>query len=141
MTYSYLGAGQSSPYTSVTAILVESCALYATFSLIFIVLFAINHPIQYVFLSALANVQVGIIQKDHRRNLTLSSKIIAPLLVIFRVSQNKAWNKNTTERTLTSVHFDNLGKGSTGMHDNSSTVKMQTLHVSKSTTLIAHEDI
>jgi len=74
------GKQQNTPYTHVLAILVESCALYAIFSLIFIVLFAINHPIQFVFLSALANVQ-----------------IIAPLLIIFRVSKNKAWNSTTTE--------------------------------------------
>ncbi|KAF9480756.1 hypothetical protein BDN70DRAFT_804686 [Pholiota conissans] len=86
---SILGKSHTSPYTSVSAILVESCALYATFSIIFIVLFAINHPIQYVFLSALANVQ-----------------IIATLLIIFRVSQNKAWTKQATDSTLTALRFD-----------------------------------
>lgn len=49
----------SEPYIGVAAMLVESCALYSTFSLIFIILFAVNNPIQYVFLSALANVQVS----------------------------------------------------------------------------------
>ncbi|KAJ7353528.1 hypothetical protein DFH08DRAFT_692544 [Mycena albidolilacea] len=74
-----LGSSDNSePYIGVAAMLVESCALYSTFSLIFIILFAVNNPIQYVFLSALANVQ-----------------IIAPLLIIFRVSQGKAWTRNT----------------------------------------------
>jgi len=119
-----LGADQSAPYTSVSAILVESCALYATFSLIFIVLFAINHPIQYVFLSALANVQ-----------------IIASLLIIFRVSQNRAWSRNTTERTLTSVHFDSLGNGQANIIKNPSNLKMKTLNISNSATLVSHDSV
>ncbi|KAF8870903.1 hypothetical protein CPB84DRAFT_1738241 [Gymnopilus junonius] len=114
-----LGAEQSGPYVSISAILVESCALYATFSLIFIILFATNNPIQYVFLSALANVQ-----------------IIAALLVIFRVSQNKAWSRSTTERTLTSVHFKHSTTGQIETTDNSSTLKMKPIHISNSTTLV-----
>ncbi|KAJ6490171.1 hypothetical protein DFH09DRAFT_1208884 [Mycena vulgaris] len=81
-----LGSNDASvPYTGVAAMVVESCALYSSFSLIFIVLYAVNTPIQYVFLSSLANVQ-----------------IIAPLLIIFRVSQGKAWTRNT-EKSLGST--------------------------------------
>lgn len=68
------GKQQTSPYTHISAILVESCALYAIFSLIFIVLFAINHPIQYVFLSALGNVQVNINVLSILLTLTLFSE-------------------------------------------------------------------
>jgi len=119
-----LGKHQSTPYTSVSAILVESCALYATFSLIFVVLYAINHPIQFVFLSALANVQ-----------------IIAPLLIIFRVSQNKAWNHQAVESTLTNLHFNGSGNGKTGSSDDKGILKMKTLNSGHSTTLLQHDSV
>jgi uncharacterized membrane protein YidH (DUF202 family) len=119
-----LGKKQTTPYTSISAILVESCALYAIFSLIFIVLFAINHPIQYVFLSALANVQ-----------------IIAPLLIIFRVSQGKAWNRTTTEITLTNINFEGSRTGQAVPRDDETSLKMKTMHAGHSTTVFTHDSV
>ena len=49
---------QASPYTSVAAMLVESSSLYAVWSLVFIVVYAVNSPGQYVLLMTLCNVQV-----------------------------------------------------------------------------------
>ncbi|KAK7001625.1 hypothetical protein R3P38DRAFT_2730453 [Favolaschia claudopus] len=83
-------SGESEPYIGVAAMLIESCALYSTTSLIFIVLYAVNSPIQYVFLAALANIQ-----------------IISPLLIIFRVSQGKAWTRDTEKYLYSSTeHSD-----------------------------------
>lgn len=45
-------------YTSVTAILVESSALYTIWSIVFLGLYIVNNPIQFVFLASLAEVQV-----------------------------------------------------------------------------------
>ncbi|KAF4614529.1 hypothetical protein D9613_002458 [Agrocybe pediades] len=118
---------KNSIYGRVSAILVESCALYAVFSLIFIVLFAINHPIQFVFLSALANVQ-----------------IIAPLLIIFRVSQGKAWTRSTTQGALTDLDFHTPKSGTThviqGSADEASFKMNKMQSVDRSTTLLPDND-
>ena len=56
---SALGSQHSQTYTSIAALLVESATLYAVFNLLFIVPFAVNHPIQNVFIQLLSQVQVG----------------------------------------------------------------------------------
>lgn len=71
--------------------------------------------------------------------LTLfSEKIIASLLIIFRVSQNKAWNRSTTDLALTTIVFENSGNGQK-VKDHPSTLKMETLNISgHSTTFVSH---
>ncbi|KIJ65463.1 hypothetical protein HYDPIDRAFT_88626 [Hydnomerulius pinastri MD-312] len=78
-----VGKDLASPYTTIIAILVESAALYAVWSLIFLVLYVINHPVQYVFMASLSQVQ-----------------IITPLLITLRVSQGKAWSSKTNSKLL-----------------------------------------
>lgn len=85
-----LGHKDNSPYTCIVAMLVESSALYATWSVVFIILYAINNPGQYVMLMTLCNVQV-----------------IAPLLIVYRVSRGLAWEQNTS--TMTSPHLFHAG--------------------------------
>ncbi|KAF9256980.1 hypothetical protein L218DRAFT_807646, partial [Marasmius fiardii PR-910] len=80
----YIGDEYVDRYTSVGAILVESSALYTVWSIIFLGLYIVNHPVQFVFLGSLAEVQ-----------------IISPLLIMLRVYQGKAWD-SSTEATLTS---------------------------------------
>ncbi|KAJ3886064.1 hypothetical protein GG344DRAFT_82074 [Lentinula edodes] len=65
-------------YTSVMAMLVESAGLYAAFSLFFIVPFALGSSVENIAFQALSQVQV-----------------IAPFLIIVRVSQGKAWSTST----------------------------------------------
>ncbi|KAG7100299.1 hypothetical protein E1B28_002074 [Marasmius oreades] len=81
----YLGEEYADRYTSIGAMLIESSALYTVWSIIFLGLYIVNHPVQYVFLASLAEVQ-----------------IISPLLIILRVFQRKAWD-SSTEATLTSL--------------------------------------
>ncbi|KAI6104696.1 hypothetical protein EDD16DRAFT_1439023, partial [Pisolithus croceorrhizus] len=73
-----LGRKENSPYTSIVGMLIESSSLYATWSVAFIILYAINNPGQYIMLMTLCNVQV-----------------IAPLLIVYRVSRGLAWERNT----------------------------------------------
>ncbi|KAF8662102.1 hypothetical protein AX16_001212 [Volvariella volvacea WC 439] len=73
-------------YTSIAAMLIESASLYAVFSLVFIILYARSNPVQWIFLASLSQVQ-----------------IIAPLLIIFRVSQGKAWSRNTQGTLISSL--------------------------------------
>ncbi|KAJ3541664.1 hypothetical protein NMY22_g3798 [Coprinellus aureogranulatus] len=81
-------------YTSLWTILVESSALYALFSLLFIVTYAIDHPASKMFLPILGQVQV-----------------IAPLLVSLRLSKEMAWTKHTSRSVVagavSSVQFGN----------------------------------
>ncbi|PPQ99851.1 hypothetical protein CVT24_009602, partial [Panaeolus cyanescens] len=69
----------SSQYVSIAAMIIESSALYTVWGIIFLALYLVNNPVQYVFLGTLSEVQ-----------------IIAPLLIIYRVSQGKAWKEETT---------------------------------------------
>ncbi|KAH7927979.1 hypothetical protein BV22DRAFT_1005757 [Leucogyrophana mollusca] len=73
-----VGPGHTSLYTTVAVMLVESCALFALWSTVTLVLYIIGNPVQFVFLCSLSQVQ-----------------IIAPLLIIFRVAQGKAWTRST----------------------------------------------
>ncbi|TFK68838.1 hypothetical protein BDN72DRAFT_768736 [Pluteus cervinus] len=83
------GPQSAGEYTGIMAMLVESAALYAAFCIIFIPLYATNNPLLYIFLASLAQVQ-----------------IIAPLLIILRVSRGKAWSGNT-HANLTSMGAKN----------------------------------
>ncbi|KAH7911149.1 hypothetical protein BJ138DRAFT_1007227 [Hygrophoropsis aurantiaca] len=81
-----LGPGHASLYTTVTAMLIESCALFALWSIITLVLYIIGNPDQFVFVCALSQVQ-----------------IIAPLLIIFRVAQGKAWTRSTENNVMSTI--------------------------------------
>jgi len=97
MTEKSLGhRSQASPYTSVAAMLIESSALYATWSLVFIIVYAVGNPGQYILLMTLCNVQV-----------------IAPTLIIYRVSKGMAWER-TTSAKLTSTMVFSEGQGGLG---------------------------
>jgi hypothetical protein len=73
-----LGPKYGSQYTSIAALLVESALIYSTFALLFLVPFALNHPLANTFLQMLSQVQ-----------------IIAPLLIIYRVASGEAWSSDT----------------------------------------------
>lgn len=69
-----------SVYTSITTILIESSALYSTFALLFLIPFAMGHPLSQFALPLLGQVQV-----------------ISPLLVSYRITQKTAWSVDTTD--------------------------------------------
>lgn len=79
------GSKYGTQYTSVAAMIVESAAIYSTFSVGFLTLFALNNPISETFIEALPQVQM-----------------IAMLLIIFRVAQGKAWSKDSVNTLTTS---------------------------------------
>ncbi|KAI0781613.1 hypothetical protein BC629DRAFT_1678765 [Irpex lacteus] len=84
-----LGRDHGTQYTSIAAMIVESAAIFSTFSLLFLVPFALNHPLNEVFFQALNGVQV-----------------IATLLIMFRVAQGKGWDTETVQQDkLSSIHF------------------------------------
>ncbi|KAF7329198.1 hypothetical protein MKEN_00180400 [Mycena kentingensis (nom. inval.)] len=65
-----LGADHAKQYVSVVAMVIESAALYAVWSLAFLIAFALHSPIRDMFLPVLGQVQG-----------------IAPVLILFRVAQ------------------------------------------------------
>ncbi|KXN85264.1 hypothetical protein AN958_11558 [Leucoagaricus sp. SymC.cos] len=77
-------SSHANQYLSIATMLIESSALYAIWSIIFLVLYAIGHPMQNVFLATQTDIS-----------------IIALYLIIYRVSQGKAWSANTEETLST----------------------------------------
>ncbi|KAJ6529060.1 hypothetical protein DFH09DRAFT_935035 [Mycena vulgaris] len=78
-----IGSQHSTHYVSITAMLVESAALYAVWGMAFLICYARNTPLQNILLPPLGQVQG-----------------IAPLLILFRVAQGRAWSQNTATATL-----------------------------------------
>lgn len=54
-----LGSCHGTLYTSVATMVVESAALYSVFLLVFLIFFAIDHPLQFLFLQILGEIQVN----------------------------------------------------------------------------------
>ncbi|KIL71475.1 hypothetical protein M378DRAFT_94038 [Amanita muscaria Koide BX008] len=78
-------------YLSVAAIVVESAALYSFFALAFIISYALNNPINQIFLT-----------------ISSSCQQIAGYLIILRVAQGRSWSTNTLTATtgvLSTVKF------------------------------------
>ncbi|KAF7329172.1 hypothetical protein MKEN_00177800 [Mycena kentingensis (nom. inval.)] len=73
-----LGRQHARQYTSIAALLVESAALYAFWSTAFIVSYARASPMKDVLLPSLGQIQG-----------------IAPILIIRRMAQGRAWSRNT----------------------------------------------
>ncbi|KAF8550233.1 hypothetical protein OG21DRAFT_1446894 [Imleria badia] len=69
-----LGPGHVAECTTVVAMLVESAAVYTTFTLLFLIPFLMQSPISYAFLQVMGEAQ-----------------LIAPLLIIYREAQGKGW--------------------------------------------------
>ena len=55
-----LGKAHGAEYASVAAMIVESAAMYSSFALLFLVPFALNHPLSQIFIQSLPPVQVCI---------------------------------------------------------------------------------
>ncbi|KAJ7493678.1 hypothetical protein FB451DRAFT_1122247 [Mycena latifolia] len=81
-----LGSQHSSQYLSITAMLIESAALYATWGMVFLICYARNTPLQNILLPPLGQVQG-----------------IAPLLILFRLAQGRAWSQSTITATSNQI--------------------------------------
>ncbi|KAF9447766.1 hypothetical protein P691DRAFT_730862 [Macrolepiota fuliginosa MF-IS2] len=103
-------AGSGSEYISVTSMLVESAALYTVNGLIFLVSYAVNSPIQNLALPVLGQTQS-----------------IAPLLIILRVLQGRAWSSSSLAKfqTGTDVRFNNTSNTMFQSEDTGPTLTMK----------------
>ncbi|KAL9710485.1 hypothetical protein Ac2012v2_006019 [Leucoagaricus gongylophorus] len=92
-----------SEYISITSMMVESAAIYTANGLIFLVSYAVNSPIQNLALPVLGQTQS-----------------IAPLLIILRVLQGRAWSSSSLAKIQTGTglcfndHSGTLLTGETG---------------------------
>ncbi|KAH7908983.1 hypothetical protein BJ138DRAFT_1011730 [Hygrophoropsis aurantiaca] len=98
---SVLGGNHGSHYTSIAALIVESASLYTASSLLFLIPFALKSPVANLFIQIMGEIQ-----------------IIAPLLIIYRVLEGKAWSEHTDARTTAltggggnSIHLRRLPSG------------------------------
>ncbi|KAJ7793422.1 hypothetical protein B0H14DRAFT_149075 [Mycena olivaceomarginata] len=82
-----VGAHTSTPYVTMTTMLVESAAIYSINGLMFLVSYGVNSPSQNLWFMVLGQTQS-----------------IAPLLIILRVAQGQAWSGGTADQ-LTSIQF------------------------------------
>jgi hypothetical protein len=73
-----VNSSASGQYVSVASMLVESAALYAVWSIVFLICYVRNTPLQNILLPPLGQIQG-----------------IAPVLIVFRVAQGRAWSRNT----------------------------------------------
>ncbi|PFH45793.1 hypothetical protein AMATHDRAFT_8659 [Amanita thiersii Skay4041] len=73
-------------YVSLATIIIESSALYSVFAIIFIATYGANNPVNQIFLSVASACQE-----------------IAGYLIILRVAQGRAWNKDTLTTHLTTL--------------------------------------
>ena len=93
-----LGSEHAIQCTSIIAMIVESALLFSVFSVLSLVTYAMNHPLQNIFLQMLPQIQVRQIQFDsyHFSGWEKTCQIVAPLLIILRVAQGRAWSPSAT---------------------------------------------
>ncbi|KAJ6464366.1 hypothetical protein C8R45DRAFT_1023829 [Mycena sanguinolenta] len=78
----------SLPFTSIASILVESCVLYAVTSILFLVPYGLKSDVSNVFIPILIQVQ-----------------FLGPLLIIYRVSKCRGWEKQTATISPSTIKF------------------------------------
>lgn len=75
MKHALLGPGHVAEHTSVESVIVESAAIYSTFSLLFLIPFATKSPVANVFMQVLGEAQVSIIMLIQAFALTFCSSL------------------------------------------------------------------
>jgi len=84
-----LPADHARHYLSIAAVLIESAALYSLFAIGFLITYAINNPINQIFLG-----------------LAQAAQQISTYLIIYRLADGRAWKSTTLARgTLTTIQF------------------------------------
>ncbi|KAF9030269.1 hypothetical protein BJ165DRAFT_1378397 [Panaeolus papilionaceus] len=97
-------------YLSIAAMIVESSALYTVWGIVFLALYLRNNQVENVFLTTLSQVQ-----------------IIAPLLIIYRVSQGKAWEQDTSTN-LTTFNTSGIPRAARSGYTNGTTTTLASSH-------------
>ncbi|RDX50535.1 hypothetical protein OH76DRAFT_455973 [Lentinus brumalis] len=94
----HLPAEHSQQYLSIVTLIIESAALYSCFAIAFLVSYALNSPINQIWL--------GFAQ---------AAQQVATYLIIYRVADGKAWTSRTmNEAAMTSIKFNARSAGQRG---------------------------
>jgi len=88
---SIMGPEYGTRYTSISAMVIESAALYSVVSIVYIVLFGIGNAVAQVFAQSLIQLQ-----------------IVATLLIVFRVAQGKGWTQDISIHATSGLRFSAL---------------------------------
>jgi len=110
MVLATLPKDHAKEYVSLMTIIVESAALYSVFAFIFLITYAVNNPINQIFLAVASFTQQ-----------------IANYLIIIRVAQGRAWGKDTLATQASTLNFKKRQLVSTTM----STMGVETIHLDK----------
>ncbi|KAF7328661.1 hypothetical protein MSAN_02467700 [Mycena sanguinolenta] len=117
-----VGASSSMPYVTITAMLVESAAIYSINGIIFLVTYGLNDPTQNLWLPVLGQTQS-----------------IAPLLIILRVARGQAFTGATVDQ-LTSMRFGR-SQATRTTNDGSTTVLDTFRSGRKNVRMGSHQDL
>jgi len=103
-------------YTSVATMLIESCALYAFVSLIFMGLYGAGTHASEIFLPTLAQV-----------------RILAPLLIVLRVAERRSWTPEHNGSNTTQMVFNSVMSTAGGTSRNTDQTYLPSVEISMST--------
>lgn len=95
-----LSADHAKHYVSLASIIVESAALYSLFAFIFLVTYAVNNPVNQIFLGFASFTQVNsqVPRCDSTDNQSLLQQI-SSYLIIYRLADGRAFKKDTITTT------------------------------------------
>ncbi|KAG5653910.1 hypothetical protein H0H81_009502 [Sphagnurus paluster] len=80
-------------YVSLMTIIIESAALYSVFAFLFLITYAVDHPINQIFLGVASFAQVGAL-------------FSLPKTFFAHAPQGRAWGKDTLATHLSTLNFD-----------------------------------
>lgn len=121
-------------YVTVSAMMVESAALYAVCGILFLVPWGLKNTVEQLVLPTLGQAEVRFVSAYFLNCsfLTRSMQSLAPLLIIVRVAQGRAWSSDTesrlngsTIRFGTTPRTATIGLSSVGSTHGTSTVKFK----------------
>ncbi|KAG1784698.1 uncharacterized protein HD556DRAFT_1462771 [Suillus plorans] len=138
-----LGSSYGTQYTSIAAMIVESAALYSTFSVAFLTLFGLNNAISETFLVSLTQVQVSTVKQRGIHAAYDMPQIIAMLLIVFRLAQGKGWSQDTMSEVMTSrpsAQTTRMGDFGYNLQDSSKTFTGSTGTGARTTYKSKHRD-
>ncbi|KAG6811457.1 hypothetical protein H0H92_007280, partial [Tricholoma furcatifolium] len=96
-------------YVSLVTIVIESASLYSVFALLFLITYAINNPVNSVFLTVASFCQQ-----------------VANYLIIYRLAQGHAWEKDTlARRTNTHMEFNGPSQITTSQYTGGTTFELE----------------
>lgn len=105
---SIMGPTYGTRYTSISAMVIESAALYSAVSIVYLVLFGIGNAVAQVLAQTLIQFQVTFIRIAPYPVLTTTHQIVATLLIVFRVAQGEGWTQNITIHAMSELHSSAL---------------------------------